>query len=125
MLHKYESQKLIKGVKICRRAPPINHMLFVDDSYLYCKAGESEIHCMLEILEKFELASGQKVNRSKSSAFFSTNMRLEIKQQLCNVLQMEEADHNCKYLGLPNMMKRSKVATLGFLKDKVTRRTQG
>ncbi|XP_017225038.1 uncharacterized protein LOC108201258 [Daucus carota subsp. sativus] len=37
---------------------------------------------------------------------------------------MEEAGDDCNYLGLPNMMKKSKVVTLGFLKDKVKKRVQ-
>lgn len=124
MVHRFGSQKLIRGVRVCKHAPSINHMLFADDSYLYCKAGVNEAQCMLEILSKFEMASGQKVNTSKSSIFFSTNTGTDNKQSICSMLQMEEADEDCKYLGLPNMMKRSKVATLGFLKDKVSRRTQ-
>lgn len=123
MLHNSERQQLINGVKICKQAPTINHMLFADDSYLYCKAQEEEAHRILEILSKYELASGQMVNKSKSSIFFSTNTSMAVRQQLCNILQMEEADENCRYLGLPNMMQKSKVATLAFLKDKVRRRT--
>lgn len=123
MLHKFERQRLIKGVKVCRGALAVNHMLFVDDSYLYCKAQEEEAYRILEVLSKYELASGQMVNKSKSSVFFSMNSSDETKQHLCSILQMDQADKNCKYLGLPNMMQRSKVATLGFLKDKVKKRT--
>ncbi|KAL8093147.1 hypothetical protein AgCh_035148 [Apium graveolens] len=122
MLHSFENQKLIHGVKVYKRAPSITHMLFADDSYFYCKAGESEV---VEILTKFELASGQKVNLSKSSVFYSTNIRTDARHQLCSTLQIEEARDDCMYLGLPNMMKRSKVETMGFLKDKVIRRAQG
>lgn len=35
---------------------------------------------------------------------------------------MEEAGEDSKYSGLPNMMHRSKVQTLGYLKDKVKNR---
>lgn len=38
------------------------------------------------------------------------------------MLQMVEADENSKYLGLPNIMQRSKVATLSYLKDQVKRK---
>ena len=97
-------------------------MLFPDDSYIYYKAGESETQRMMVILGKFELASGQKVNRSKSSIFFSTNMNLDKKQQVCDIVQMMEANENCTYLGLPNMMQHSKTTTLKFLKDQVIRK---
>lgn len=122
MLNRLESLKMIKGVKVCKRAHAINHMFFANDSYLYCKAEENEAYKMLKILSKYELVSGQMVNKSKSSVFFSTNTSVHVKQQLCTILQMEEADENAKYLGLPNMMQRSKVSTFGFLKDKVKNR---
>lgn len=42
LLRKYESQKRIHGIKICKGAPTINHMFFDDDSYLFCKADSNE-----------------------------------------------------------------------------------
>lgn len=78
---------------------------------------------MLKILLKYEMASGQMVNKTKFSVFFSTNTDPMTRQQLCSILQMEEADEDSKYLGLPNMMQRSKVTTFGFLKDKAKKRT--
>lgn len=38
LIHKYETSKWIHGIKVCRQALIIPHMLFADDSYLYCKA---------------------------------------------------------------------------------------
>lgn len=74
MVRQYEARKWLNGIKICRRAPVINHMLFADDCYLYCKATETEASKLLELLATYERATGQKVNVSKSSVFFSTNM---------------------------------------------------
>lgn len=64
-------------MKVCKRAHSITNLLFADDSYLYCKADECETQRMMEILTNFGLASGQKVNKSKSSVFFSSNTGLE------------------------------------------------
>lgn len=50
--------------------------------------------------------------------FFSTNMSQDGKVQMSQVLQMKEAGEDCTYLGLPNMMKKSKVATLRFIKER-------
>ncbi|XP_074351958.1 uncharacterized protein LOC141691114 [Apium graveolens] len=74
------------------RAPIINHMLFADDSYLFCKADSEEASTVLELLETYEKASGQ---------------------------QMTEANEHSTYLGLPNVIGRNKSAFLGHLKDKV------
>lgn len=64
------------------------------------------------------------MNLLKSLVFFSMHVNHTNRQQLCHVLQMEEAGVGCGYLGLINMMGRSKSSTLGFLKDKVKRRVQ-
>lgn len=79
---------------------------------------------ILELLTIFENASGQKVNFQKSSIFFSTNVIQSKRENLCHMLQMSEASTNTTYLGLSNMMGRSKSATLGFLKDRVRKTVQ-
>lgn len=54
----YETLKWIQGVRICRKAPSITHMLFADDSYIYCQATENEAQRIAELLQTFERASG-------------------------------------------------------------------
>lgn len=105
-------------------APSVNHMLFADDSFLYCKANVSQAEHILSLLQIFVRASSQKVNLEKSFVFFSSNIIQINKQQLCQTLNMKKADKECKYLGLPNFMQRSKVATLGYLRGKVEKRVQ-
>lgn len=63
------------GLKISRNGPSITHLLFADDSLLFCKADTKHIQCLKQILQKFEVSSGQKVNLEKSFVFFSKNTR--------------------------------------------------
>lgn len=97
---------------------------FTDDSYIYCHATKEEATQVMEILAIFEQASGQKINTSKSSVFFSRNVKQEIKDALIEILGFHEADSNTQYLGLPNYMNRNKMAVLGYLKDRVCSRIQ-
>lgn len=119
LLKKYESQGLLGGVRVARGAPRIFHMLFADDSYIFCKADTVEARRVCELLSTFEGASGQKINVQKSSAFFSKNVSIDSRRDICEVLNFQEADDNSQYLGLPNFIGRKKSAMLGYLKERV------
>lgn len=119
LLRKFEVQKRIQGVKICRIAPMISHMLFANDSYLFCKAESNEAANVLELLQVYERASGQQVNMEKSSIFYSSNVLEYNKVPIGQVLSMPEATEHSTYLGLPNVIGKNKSALLGCLKDKV------
>ncbi|KAL8088671.1 hypothetical protein AgCh_038446 [Apium graveolens] len=122
LIQRYKQKSWIQGVKVCRQAPSITHMLFADDSYLFCKANGTEVEYILRLLKVFEKASGQKVNLSKSVVFFSSNIDVNSRSQLCYRLNMVEVCTDSTYLGLPNMMQKSKVATLGYLRGKVKKK---
>ncbi|KAM6555062.1 hypothetical protein CsatB_015824 [Cannabis sativa] len=77
---------------------------------------------MNRLLHSFELASGQRVNASKSSIFFSPNSDGVVKTQICSTLGMPEATEGSFYLGLPNIIGRKKTVILGFLKNKIINR---
>ena len=46
------------------------HLLFVDDSLIFCKATLEECNKVMDLLKVYEEASGQKINKSKTSLFF-------------------------------------------------------
>lgn len=86
MIRNYEVIQRIHGVRICRKAPVISHMLFTNDSYVYCKATPNEGLKVLELLNIYEAASGQKVNTAKSSIFFSSNIIQYNRDDVCSTL---------------------------------------
>lgn len=69
LIRKYEAKQWLHGIKVCRKAPVISHMLFADDSYFYCKADMLDAAKVVELLNVYERASGQKINGEKSSVF--------------------------------------------------------
>ena len=65
--------KTIHGVSVCRGGPKVSHLLFVDDSLIFCEAFRHECDRLGTLLDLYESASGQMVNRQKTSLFFSKN----------------------------------------------------
>ena len=77
---------------------------------------------MLDILGKYEVASGQAINRQKTTLFFSKNTRQEVRnaiQQLLGARVMSKCE---KYLGLPMPNGKSKVGTFKELQEKIAKR---
>ncbi|XP_074324121.1 uncharacterized protein LOC141661039 [Apium graveolens] len=125
IIRDYERRGLIKGIQVARGAPSLSHMFFADDSYIYCQANEPSANHIVDMLSKFETTSGQKINRDKSSIFFSRNTKSEVKEKVCEVLNFHEANDNTHYLGLPNILGRKKSVILGYLKDRLQNGVQG
>lgn len=107
LIKKDEAKKWLQGIKICRKGPTISHMMFADDSYLYYKEVTGEAIKVMELLAIYEWASGQRINRVKSTVFFSANVIDYNKELVCQELQIKEADDSSKYLGLPNVLGRN------------------
>ena len=62
LLAKVEAENKLHGVSICRRAPSISHLLFANDSFLFCRATQDEVQEIADILQLYATASGQQIN---------------------------------------------------------------
>lgn len=61
-----EKERRINGVKICRGAPPISHILFAYDIMLFCKAIVEKNSRLQQLLHTYSKASGQAINLDKT-----------------------------------------------------------
>ncbi|XP_060974717.1 uncharacterized protein LOC115696753 [Cannabis sativa] len=124
LIKSFESAGYIRECRVANGAPVISHMLFADDSYIYCRANEREASNVIRLSKMFEEASGQIVNFNKSSIFYSSNTSIVTKQRIGHLMHIKEADGTSLYLGLPSLVGRNKKAILGFIKDKLQKRIQ-
>lgn len=122
---KAEIDGRLHGVSICRQAPSISHLLFADDSLLFCRATQNEVQVISETLQLYAKASGQCINMEKSSIYFSGNTTDNHKEFIKNALGVKEVERFESYLGLPTLVGRSKYHTFSYLKDRVWKKLQG
>lgn len=74
MLRNAERDRQIHGMQLARYCPSITHLLFADDSLFFCRATRSNCEQLASIFTRYEAASGQKINFSKSSIIFGTKI---------------------------------------------------
>lgn len=86
----------------------MNHLLFADDSLLFCRANELECHQITKIFLFYESTPGKKVNLQKSEVCFSHNIKRPIRGKLVALLGVQMVDRHLKYLGMPTYMGRNK-----------------
>ena len=73
----------------------------------------------------YEAVSGQKINREKTSFFFSKSTDEVTRQEIKGVLGVQEIKFYEKYLGLPSLVDRGKKASFSYIKERVWRKLQG
>ena len=86
LIKKVDVEGEIHGFSLCRRGPKLTHLLFADGSLLFCRANMEECNKVLEILNMYERSSGQKVNRSKTSIFFSKSTSAKMQSSIKEAL---------------------------------------
>ncbi|GAU20068.1 hypothetical protein TSUD_381600 [Trifolium subterraneum] len=115
---------MLHGVRICRGSPSISHLLFADDSFLFCKASVSEVTNLKHVLDTYEAASGQAINYQKSAIAYSRNTEANCRSFINNILGVVESMGHGKYLGLPSMIGRDKKSIFSFIKDRIWKKIQ-
>ena len=104
LLSKFEEEGRLKGVAVCRSAPRISHLLFADDSLLFCQASLEEVKYVTDILQLYADSSGQCINFEKSSIYFSSNTVGGQREMIKSMLGVKEVERFESYLGLPTLL---------------------
>lgn len=108
MLRKDERDGLIIGISVCRGASRISHLMFADNCIIFCGASVMEGNKVLKVLVDYENESGQKLNKEKTSLFFSKNTGRDIQEEIKNMFAAQIIHRHERYLGLPTLVRRGK-----------------
>jgi hypothetical protein len=105
--------------------PPITHLLYADDSILFCRAKQAEATVIMNILNTYQEASGQHINMAKSEMVFSPNISNNIKKEFQDILPVKISSSITKYLGMPTQFGRSKEQDFNFIMDRIQKKLKG
>ena len=82
LIKKAAAESLVEGISVCWGGPCLSHLFFADDSLIFCKATIEKCEALQKVLSIYEQASGQQLNRAKTSLFFSSNTAKEIQDEI-------------------------------------------
>jgi hypothetical protein len=125
LLNKAEVEGELEGIQICHSAPSFNHLLFADDSLVLIKANSESARSLQNILQLYEVCSGQTVNYEKSSVMFSENRRSRHRNQVLAALNISAQARTEKYLGLSVHVGRSRKKTFEYLLKRIWKKIHG
>ena len=125
MLKKEECEGRISGVAVCRGAPRISHLLFADDCIIFGKACSEESNRVLRVLANYEKETGQKLNKEKTSLFFSRNTNKDIREEIKGRFGAQIIQKHERYLGLSTLVGKGKKKAFSSIKDQVGRKIAG
>ena len=125
LIKQAENNSAIRGVSLCKDGPRVSHLFFADDNLLFCRANDHESGAILEVLDKYEQASSQQINRDKTQIFFSTNTERSIQESIKALLGVLAITQYEKYLGLPSFVGRAKKQSFNYIRERIWHKMQG
>ncbi|MCI07401.1 RNA-directed DNA polymerase (Reverse transcriptase), partial [Trifolium medium] len=109
-------------IHISNTGPCLSHLLFADDVLLFTKAKNSQIRFITNLFDHFSLASGLKINLSKSRAFYSSGIPQAKINKLTSLSGIRSTVSLDKYLDFPILKGRAKRSDFNFIIDKMQSR---
>lgn len=110
------------GLRLVGVGPQYRICFFADDSLLFCQAKEDECRNLLQILQWYGDVSGQRVNFHKSALIFGKGIEAGRKGAIKSLTGIQKTGGFGRYLGLPEMVGRSKTDAFSFIRQRVMKR---
>ncbi|XP_074314409.1 uncharacterized protein LOC141649624 [Silene latifolia] len=115
----------IHGIRVAPQAPVVTHLFFADDSIIFVKANVREAQRVMEVLHRYEVASGQLVSKEKTTVSFSRGTEERRRLAVEAVLGVRVVAEHDRYLGLPTVIGHSKQVLTRVVRDKLNNKLQG
>ncbi|CAM8888420.1 unnamed protein product [Rhodiola kirilowii] len=123
-LFKEQDVNRLRGIRVSRGFPLINHLFFADDCLLFLTADFHALRSLKQVLELYGKISGQELNYQKSEICASHNIDPFLQHLVGEYMGMNIIAQHTKYLGLPLIVGRRKIETFRWLEDRMMKKIQ-
>lgn len=120
------SLNVCRGIAISRKSPPISHLLFTDDCFIFLHYKPAEIWCLHWFLNAFCSYSGLRINFHKSELFLSPNFSHSTRDWLVSLFGVKVVSKPGIYLGAYlGFSRRSKSKIFNSILSRIQSKLQG
>ncbi|XP_059315418.1 uncharacterized protein LOC132066031 [Lycium ferocissimum] len=113
------------GFGLPKWSPKINHLAYADDTIIFSSSCEISLGLIMNILTEYEQASGQLINKTKSSVYLHDKVDLQEVQKVERVTGITRQAFPLKYFGCPIYYSKTQVSFYSDLLSKVRNKLQG
>ena len=122
---KREDKAIFRGTKINHQAPTVSHSMFADDLMILGKASAPNLEMEKQILDIYSSRSGQVINYSKYSFFFTNNLSNSVNDELANIFGVQYMKQDERYFRAPLFATRRLVSCHKYLIKKMHEKLKG
>ncbi|XP_075100498.1 uncharacterized protein LOC142176491 [Nicotiana tabacum] len=97
------------GFGMPKWSPKINHLVYADDMIIFSSSDETPLMLIMQVLNAYEAASGQLVNKTKSVVYLHHLTDMEVVSKVERITGIHRNDFPIIYLGCPIFYARRKL----------------
>ncbi|GAU45522.1 hypothetical protein TSUD_186790 [Trifolium subterraneum] len=88
LIHRAVGRGDLHGVRICRGAPEVSHLLFADDCFLFCRANVAEVNELMRILHTYEQALEERRKSKREGGELGQGISWRFKSQDPRIVEL-------------------------------------
>lgn len=112
-----KQQKLLLGIQLGRQGIWITHLCYADDIFLFNSGNHAQLELLKQTIAQFCEATGQSISLLKSHILFNKSLPLTRREDISQMLLMDQMVLPQRYLGNPLLFKRPNWSDYTFLVD--------
>jgi len=110
LLQRAKMDERINGVPVATGGTMIIHLFFLRmTTFFFVGVNFNEWCTVMELIKRYEVASGQRINSSKTAIYFSRNTGMPFREFICSSVGISSSASFEIHLGLPSLVGRSNI----------------